>query len=64
MLGANLGDEITLSLDFTGLLGKNSITKLLAMMCIDLGGEAVVDLAQHELILEEERIPLDSIGIE
>ena len=46
MLGANLGDEITLSLDFSGLLGENSITKLFAMMCIDLGGEAVVDFGR------------------
>ena len=63
-IGAEIGDEVHIPIDYSSLLGDRALTKLLALMCIEAEGEAFVDFKANEFVLTDERIPLAHIGLD
>ena len=63
VLGAKIGDSVSIPVDFSGVLGDNSLTQLLALLCFESNGDAFVDFSAKELVFMEDRIPLSDIGL-
>ena len=63
-IGAKIGDRVTIPVDFSSVLGDNSLKNLLALMCFESGGDAFVDFSANKLVLQEHSVPLADLGLQ
>ena len=62
LMGAEIGDQVVLPLDFSSYLGDKAAQKLFAIMVAQID-DAYVDFSKNMLIFVESDMPLEMFGL-